>query len=147
MYFVSVEGRMTCYHNTFNVMTFVQDYEKIWIISFQPFHFIFIQFSQPTKKKENKGKRYLARWHTERMLTWVQCMEFLVALFRRPGQSNDVLAKAKQNARSVHFYWAQENSQLKHQSVSSIPLLVRQCHWGKRLTVLKFFISIALKCA
>lgn len=28
-HFVSVQGRMTSYNNTFNVMTFVQDYETI----------------------------------------------------------------------------------------------------------------------
>lgn len=127
-------------------MTFVQDYEKIWIISLQTIAFqIDSFFSQPTKRKKIKVKGYLARGDRERMLIWRQHMEFFAVLFHVPVQRNDVLVCTKQNARSVHFYWAQENSQSELQWVSSIPLLVRQCHWRERLRVLKFFIFITLK--
>lgn len=113
-------------------MTFVQDYEKCE--SFSPDYFIsklYSLFSQPTKKRKIKGKGYSAGWDREGMLTQVGCMKLLAALFHMTAQSNDVPMSAKQNARSARFYWAQENSLSKLQWVSSIPLLVRQCHSGQ----------------
>lgn len=133
-------------YNTLNVMTFVQGYEEMWSISLQTISFqIYTVRVSQLKRKKIKGKRYLARWDKERTLTWVECMDFLVVLFHMPAQSNDVGVFTTQNARSVRFYWVQENSQSKLQWVSSIPLPVRQCHWEKRLRVLKFLIFIALK--
>lgn len=135
-FFLLKEEQHVTIYNTFNAMTFVQSFLS------RPLHFELICLvSQPTKRKKIKVKGYLARGDKERMLTWRQHMEFFVVLFHVPVQSNDVLVCTKQNARSVHFYWAQENSQSKLQWVSSIPLLVRQCHWRERLRVLKLFLS------
>lgn len=134
------------YYNTYNAMTFVHDYEKIWILSLQTISIrvYTVCFVSPPKRKKIKVQRYLARRFRERTLMRLQRMELLVVLFHVPGRSHGVLVCATQNARSVHFYWARENSQSKPQWVSSVPLLGRRCHWRERWSVLKFLIFITL---
>lgn len=99
----------------FNLITCIRYYEKIRTISpwtMSSHMYMVCLVSQPKRKK---GKKVCGQIK-QRRLTQVHCMEFLVAVFHIyvPVQSEGGQVKAKQNARLVHFYWAQGNSQSKH---------------------------------